>query len=57
MERNIIVWLPLPCPPPGIWPATQARALTGNPTGDPLVYRLALNPEPHQPGPTVTKVK
>ena len=25
-------------------PATQACALTGNQTGDPLVHRLALNP-------------
>ena len=29
------------------WPATQARALTGNQTGDPLVRRLALNPLSH----------
>ena len=26
------------------WPTTQACALTGNGTGDPLVHRLALNP-------------
>ena len=28
----------------GTWPATQACALTGNGTGDPLVHRPALNP-------------
>ena len=31
----------------GTWPATQARALTGNRTGDPLVHRPALNPLSH----------
>ena len=31
----------------GIWPATQAYALTGNPTGDPLVCRPALHPLSH----------
>ena len=35
--------LPLMRPPLGTWPATQARALTGNRTGDPLVHRLVLN--------------
>ena len=30
-------------PPLGTWPATQACALTGNQTGDPLVHKLALN--------------
>ena len=34
-------------PPLGTWPATQARALTGNQTGDPLVYRPAFNPLSH----------
>ena len=29
-ERNINVWLPLVCPLLGIWPVTQACALTGN---------------------------
>ena len=29
------------------WPATQACALTGNRTGDPLVHRLVLNPLSH----------
>ena len=31
----------------GTWPATQACALTGNQTGDPLVRRLVLNPLSH----------
>ena len=31
-------------PPTGDLPKTQACALTGNRTGDPLVLRLALNP-------------
>ena len=35
------------CPLLGTWPATQARALTGNPTGDPLVLSSALNPLSH----------
>ena len=46
-ERNINVWLPLACPLLGTWPATQACALTGNQTGDPLVRRLVLNPLSH----------
>ena len=46
-ERNITVWLPLMHPLLGTWPATQACALTGNPTGDPLVHRPALNPLSH----------
>ena len=29
------------------WPATQARALTGNQTSDPLVHRQELNPLSH----------
>ena len=36
-----------PPPPLGTWPATQACALTGNQTGDPLVRRLALNQLSH----------
>ena len=44
-ERNIHVWLPLTH-----LTETQARALTGNQTGDPLVHRLVLSPEPHPPG-------
>ena len=43
-ERNISVWLPFVRPPLGTWRATQAFVLTGNPTGDPLVHRLELNP-------------
>ena len=31
----------------GTWSETQARALTGNQTGDPLVHRLVLNPLSH----------
>ena len=31
----------------GIWPATQACALTRNQTGNPLVCRLELNPLSH----------
>ena len=39
-------------PPAGAWPTTQAHALTGNWTGDPLVHRpLRFNPLSHnQPG-------
>ena len=36
-ERNINMWLPFTCPLLGTWPATQACALTGNRTCDPLV--------------------
>ena len=46
-ERNINVWLPLACPLLGTWPPIQARAQTGNWTGDPLVRRPALNPLSH----------
>ena len=46
-ERNINVWLPLERPQPGTWPATQACAMTGNRTGEPLVHRLVLNPLSH----------
>ena len=51
-ERNTNVWLPLVCPLLGTWPATQACALTGNGTCNPLVRRPALDPlnQPHQPG-------
>ena len=41
------MWLPLVCLPLGTWSATQARALAGNRTGDPLVHRLALSPLRH----------
>ena len=37
----------LPHPLLGTWPATQACALTGNQTSDPLVHRLALSPLSH----------
>ena len=43
-ERNINVWLLLACLPLGTWLATQACALTGNQTSNPLVRRPALNP-------------
>ena len=46
-ERNINVWLPLTHPLPGTWPITQACALTGKQTSNPLVHRLALNPLSH----------
>ena len=46
-ERNITVWLPLTHPLLGTWPETQARALTGSQTADPLVHMLALNPLSH----------
>ena len=38
------VWLPLARPLLGTWHTTQACALTGNRTGDPLVCRPVLNP-------------
>ena len=41
------MWLPLMRPLLGTWPATQACALSGNQTGDPLITRLALNPLSH----------
>ena len=46
-ERNINVWLTLTHPLLGTWPATQARALTGNRTGDLLVLRPAFSPLSH----------
>ena len=46
-ESNINVWLPLVCPQVGTCPATQACVLTGIQTSDPLVRRLALNPQSH----------
>ena len=46
-ERNINVWLLFASPLLGIWPATQACALTGNRTDDPLVGRPTLNPQSH----------
>ena len=41
-ERSISVWLPLSHPLLGTWPATQACALTGTRTGDPLGRRPTL---------------
>ena len=38
------MWLPLERPLLGTWPTTQACALTGNRTGNPLVCGPALNP-------------
>ena len=46
-KRDINVWLPLTHPLLGTWPATQACALSGNQTSDPLVRRLVLNPLTH----------
>ena len=43
-ERNINVWLPLMCPPPGTWPTTQACSLTGNQTSNLAIPRQVLNP-------------
>ena len=41
------MWLPLALPVLGTRPTTQARAMTGNQTGDPFVRRLALNTLSH----------
>ena len=41
------MWLPLEYLLLGTWPATQACALTGNQTGDPLIRGLALSPLSH----------
>ena len=46
-ERNINVWLPLMLLPLETWPATQACALTGNRTGNPLLCSPVLNPLSH----------
>ena len=46
-EGNISVWLSLTCPLLGTQPTTQAYALIRNRTGNPLVFRLALNPLSH----------
>ena len=46
-ERNISQ-LPLTRPQLGTWLATQACALSGNRTNEPLVRRLALNPLSHR---------
>ena len=46
-ERYINLWLPLEHPLLGTWLATQACALTGNQTSNPLICRLVLNPLSH----------
>ena len=46
-ERNINVWLPIMHPLLWTWPATQACALTGKPTSDPLLCSPALTPLSH----------
>ena len=46
-EINNNVWLLSMHPLLGSWPATQACALTGSQTSDPLVYRPAHNPLSH----------
>ena len=46
-KRNINVWFLLAHPLLRAWPATQPSALTGNGTSNPLVCRLALNPQTH----------
>ena len=47
MCESYVERLPLTYPQLGTWPATQARALTGNRTRDLLVCRLVLNPLSH----------
>ena len=57
-ERNINVWVPFTRPLLRTWPATQACALTGNRTQDPLVYRPALNPLSYtSQGPILFKIQ
>ena len=46
-ERNISVWLSFACPLLGTWPTTQACALMGNRTADPVLCSPALNPLSH----------
>ena len=48
--RNINVCLSLMHPLLETWPTTQACALSGNRTDDPLVHRPVLSPLSHQPG-------
>ena len=43
-EKNINVWLSHARSILGTWPESQAHALTGNRTSNPLVCRLVLNP-------------
>ena len=47
MCETYVSQLPLSRPQPGTCPATQAGALTGNQTSDPLVRRPVLNPLSH----------
>ena len=46
-ERNINVWLPLAHPLLGTWLTTQACAVTGSQTSNPLSHRPALDPLSH----------
>ena len=46
-ERNVNAWLPIASLLLETWPATQACALTGNQTGNPLVLRPAFNLQSH----------
>ena len=46
MSERFIHQLPH-TPQPGTWPATQAGALTGDRTSDPLVHRPVLSPLSH----------
>ena len=46
-ERNSNVWLPPMSPQLGTLSATQACALTGNLTSNPLVLKPALSPLSH----------
>ena len=43
-ERNTNVWVPLAHFLLGTWSTTQASALIGNQTGDPLLHSPAFNP-------------
>ena len=47
MRYGNIDRLPLARPQLGTWPATQACALTGNQTTNPLVHSPSLNPLNH----------
>ena len=49
------MWLPLAHPLLGTWPTTQACALTGNWTGDPLIHKPGLNPLSYTSQGTKTK--
>ena len=46
-EKQQCIWSPLAQPLLGTQPATQAYALTGNQTGNPLICRLVLSPLSH----------